>query len=100
VRYRCRACGAEQWRGLFPEQAPHSRYAIFHGIALGACGACTKLLFARFGYTTDGWRNGLASLGVCAALMFAFYGGAVAAEAFWAATRRCRECGARGLHLT
>lgn len=99
MRYRCKNCAAEQWRGLFPEAPFHFRYAIFHGIALGVCGASTKLLFACLGYTTDGWRNGLASLGLCAALMLAFYGVAIVAEAIWAATLPCRECGRHGLRL-
>jgi hypothetical protein len=76
----------------------HWRYAVFHGVALGICGTATKLLFAGFGYTTDGWQNGLASLGVCAALLGGFYGVAVVTEAIWVATRRCRVCGRRGLH--
>ena len=66
MRFRCGTCGARQWRGLFPEPIFHIRFAVFHGIALGVCGVATKVLFARFGYTTDGRRNGLASLGVCA----------------------------------
>jgi uncharacterized membrane protein YhaH (DUF805 family) len=99
MRYRCGTCRAEQWRGLFPEPMFHWRYALIHGVALGVCGSATKLLFARFGYTTDEWRNGLASLGVCAVLLFGFYGVAVVAEAISVATRRCRVCGERGLHL-
>jgi hypothetical protein len=99
MRYRCNKCEATQWRGLFPEPALHMRYAIFHGIALGVCGICTKILFARLGYTTDSWRNGLASLGVCAVLMVAFYGVAIVTEAFIMAVRRCRKCGSVGLRL-
>jgi hypothetical protein len=99
VRYRCRNCDAVQWRGLFPERTFHIRYAIFHGIAIGVCGVGTKLLLARLGYSTDGWWNGLASLGVCAVLLLAFYGVAIVAEALWVATRCCRECGRRGMHL-
>lgn len=99
MRYQCDLCEAAQWRGLFPEPACYMRYAVYHGVALGICSVATKLLFARYGYTTDGWRNGLASLGVCALLMFAFYGVAVVAEAFVVARLRCRECGRRGLRL-
>jgi hypothetical protein len=55
MRYRCRACQAVQWRGLFPESTFHLRYAVFHGVALGVCGVGTKMLFARFGLTADGW---------------------------------------------
>jgi hypothetical protein len=99
MRYRCSKCEASQWRGLFPEPAFHIRYVIFHGIALGICGISTKLLFARLGYTTDGWRNGLASLGVCAVLMLGFYGVAIIAEAFVMTVRPCRKCGSVGLHL-
>jgi hypothetical protein len=99
MRYRCGTCEAIQWRGLFPEPKFHMRWALLHGIALGVCGGCTRLLFAHFGYATDGWRNGLASLGLCAALMLIFYGVAIEAEALWVATRRCAGCGKRGLHL-
>ncbi len=99
VRYRCGTCETKQWRGLFPEPMFHWRYAVVHGVALGGCGTATKLLFARLGYTTDGWRNGLASLGVCAVLLCGFYAVAVLAEAVWvAAACRCRACGGRGLH--
>src|SRR5437868_5318670 len=97
MRFRCGTCGAIQWRGLFPEPAFHMRWAIFHGVALGVCGVATKVLFARLGYTTDGWRNGLASLGVCAVLMLGFYAVAIVAEACVVAGRRCRACGVRGL---
>jgi hypothetical protein len=55
------------------------------------------LLFARFGYTTGGWVNGPASLGVCAVLLAGWYVVAVVAEAVWACGRRCRVCGERGL---
>lgn len=97
MRYQCRACEAIQWRGLFPEPTFHLRYAVIHGVALGVCGVATKVLFARFGQTTDGWGKGPISLGVCAALMVAFYGAAIMSEAVWMATRRCRECDRRGL---
>src|SRR5262245_28883743 len=99
MRYQCRACEAIQWRGLFPEPTVDLRYAVIHGVALGVCGIATKLLFARFGQTTDGWRNGLVSLGLCAALMIALYGAAIVSEALWMATRRCRECDQRELYL-
>jgi hypothetical protein len=97
MRFRCDTCGTRQWRGLFPEPTFHIRWAIFHGIALGVCGIATKVLFAQFGYTTDGWRNGLASLGVCAMLMLGFYAVALFAEACVVAGQRCRTCGGRGL---
>jgi DNA-directed RNA polymerase subunit RPC12/RpoP len=99
VRYRCSNCEAFQWRGFFPEQTFHLRYAVLHGVALGVCGIFTRAVFAYIGYSTDGWRNGLASLGVCAALIIGFYGVAIMAEAVAVARRRCQECGGRGLHL-
>jgi len=66
-------------------------------MALGTCGAATKLLFAQLGYGTDGWQNGLASLGVCVVLLLGLYGFAFLAEALIVAGRRCRVCGMRGL---
>jgi hypothetical protein len=98
VRYRCGSCEAEQWRGLFPEPMFHWQYAVFHGVALEVCGGATKLLFARFGYTTNGWVNGLAGLGVCAVLLSVWYVVALVAEAIWVCRRRCRTCGQRGLY--
>jgi hypothetical protein len=98
MRFRCGICGASQWRGIFPEPTRHLRWAIFHGIALGVCGAATKVLFTRSGLTTDGWRNGLASLAVCALLLFGFYAAAQFAERCVVVRRRCRVCGERGLH--
>jgi hypothetical protein len=83
---------------VFPEPILHIRWAIFHGIALGICGVATKILFARFGHTTDGWRNGPASLAVCALLMLGFYATATFAERCIVVRRRCRACGERGLH--
>ena len=97
MRYRCGTCEAVQWRGLFPEATFHIRYAVFHGVALGVCGIATKLLFARLGYTTDGWANGLASLGVCAVLLSVWYIVALVAEAVWVCGRCCGSCGQRGL---
>lgn len=97
MRFRCGTCGAKQWRGLFPEQLFHIRYAVFHGIALGACALATKALFARLGVATDGWRNGLASLAVCALFLLGFYAVAVFAEASLVARLPCRACGKRSL---
>jgi|SRR5262245_21685702 len=97
MRFRCDTCGVSQWRGLFPEPTFQIRFSVFHGIALGVCGVATKVLFARLGYTTEGWRNGLASLGVCAVLIFGFYAVAIIAEACVVAGLRCRACGVRGL---
>ena len=97
MRFRCATCGTSQWRGLFPEQPLHIRYAVIHGIALGTCAFATKVLFARFGITTDGWRNGLASLAVCAVLLLGFYAVAVFAEVRLVARLRCRACGKRSL---
>ena len=94
---RCESCGAGQWRGLFREPALSLRYAVINGVALGVCGSATKLLFARLGLTTDGWRNGLASLGVCAALMLALYIVAFFADGCAVRWLRCRACGARRL---
>ena len=99
MKYRCASCAAEQWRGLFPKQVFDWRYPVFHGIALGVCGTSTELLFRWFGYTTSGWVNGLASLGVCAVLMAGFYCVALIAEGVVIYNRRCRECGQRGLDL-
>lgn len=97
MKYRCASCAAEQWRGLFPEQVFDWRYVFFHGFALGTCGTATELLFRWFGHTTSGWVNGLASLGVCAALLSCLYSVALIAEAVLVYNRRCRECGQRGL---
>src|SRR5262249_22172139 len=94
---RCDGCGLRQWRGIFLEPALNLRYAVLHGVALGLCGGATKFLFTRFGLTTDGWRNGPASLGVCAVLLIAFYCVACVAEACVVGWLRCRGCGARGL---
>jgi hypothetical protein len=99
MRYQCSNCEAAQWRGFFPEPVFHIRFTIFHGIALGICGVCTKSLFHAFGYSTDGWRSGIASLGLCAILMFGFYAVAVIVEMITVSTQSCRECGAKGLRL-
>ena len=99
MRYQCGACGASQWRGFFPQPTFNMRYAIFHGIALGVCATGTKLLFHLFGYTIIGWRGGLASLAVCAALLLVFYSVAITVEACAVAVRPCRACGRRGLRL-
>jgi len=95
--FRCNTCGATQWRGLFPPANHYLRWAVIHGVALGTCGAVTKILFARLGYGTDGWRNGLASLGVCAGLLLGLYGLAFVAETLIVGSRRCHACGTRGL---
>ncbi len=97
MRFHCQSCGASQWRGLFPEPKFHIRWAIFHGVAIGVCGITTKLLFRRFGYTTDGWQSGLASLRVCAILLLGFYAAALFVEARVVNRLRCRACGARKL---
>ena len=97
MKFRCEFCGASQWRGVFPESSRFLRWVVIHGIALGVCGIATKLLFTHFGYTTTGWLNGPASLGVCAVLMFGFYAVAIIIEACVVVGRRCRECGVRGL---
>jgi hypothetical protein len=97
VQFRCDNCGARQWRGLFPDSERYLRWAVIHGVALGVCGSATKLLFARFGHTTDGWRNGLASLGVCAVLMLAFYAVALVGEHLVVVWLRCRVCRERAL---
>jgi hypothetical protein len=55
------------------------------------------VLFTRFGLTTDGWRNGLASLAVCALLLLGFYAAALFAERCVVVRRRCRVCSGRGL---
>jgi hypothetical protein len=94
---RCESCGTSQWRGLFREPELSLRDAVINGVALGVCGSATKLLFASFGLTTDGWRNGLASLGVCAVLMLAFYVVAFFADGCAVPWLRCRACGARRL---
>jgi hypothetical protein len=99
MRYVCSRCEATQWRGLFPEPTFHIRYAVFHGIALGVCVIASKVMFARLGYTTDGWRNGLASLGVVAFLLCLVYGTTIVGEAIVVAGWRCRDCGERGLRL-
>ena len=97
MRFRCNTCGETQWRGLFPRSNHYFRWAVIHGIALGVCGVATKVLFTQLGYGTDGWRNGLASLGVCAVLLFGLYAFAFVAETFIVAGRRCRVCGVQGL---
>jgi len=97
MKFRCDSCGTSQWRGLFPESNHYVRWAVIHGVVLGTCGTATKFLFTYFGYSTDGWRNGLASLGVCAVLMVALYAVAIVVEVCVVAVRRCRECGMRGL---
>jgi hypothetical protein len=97
MRFRCGTCGASQWRGIFREPTRHLRWAIFHGIALGVCGAATKVLFTRFGLTPDGWRNGPVSLAVCALLMLGLYAAALFAERCIVVRQRCRICGERGL---
>ncbi len=98
MRYKCAMCGECQWRGLFPEATFHIRYALFHGFAIGVCGVITRALFKRFGQTIEGWRNGLASLVVCALLVFVLYGVAVTVEALVVTRRPCRLCGERALH--
>jgi hypothetical protein len=97
MRFRCGSCGASQWRGLFPEPMFHIRWTVFHEIALGVCGVATRVLFTRFGYSTGGWPNGLASLGVCAVLLLGFYAVALFVEACVVARLRCWTCGVRGL---
>src|SRR5262245_29439888 len=97
MRFRCNTCGETQWRGLFPRSNHYILWAVIHGIALGVCGVATKVLFTQLGFGTDGWRNGLASLGVCAILLLGLYGVAVIAETLIVAGRRCRLCGAQGL---
>ncbi|HKA08346.1 MAG TPA: hypothetical protein VKD71_13885 [Gemmataceae bacterium] len=97
MRFRCTTCGATQLRGLFPPPNHYLRWAVIHGVALGMCGAATRILFTRLGYGTDGWRNGLASLGVCAGLLLGLYGFAFVAETLIVGSRRCRACGTRGL---
>jgi hypothetical protein len=97
MRFQCAFCRATQWRGLFPPRSHYLRWAVIHGVALGTCGAATKILFTRLGYGTDGWRNGLASLGVCAGLLLGLYGLAFVAESLIIGSRRCRACGRRGL---
>jgi hypothetical protein len=97
MRFRCAVCGTPQWRGLFPHSNHYIRWAVIHGVALGTCGAATKILFTQLGYGTDGWRNGLASLGVCAIFLLGLYGFALIAEALLVTRRRCRACGMRGL---
>jgi hypothetical protein len=98
MQYRCGACDTRQWRGFFPEATFHLRYAIFHGLGIGVCGVATKLLFARLGLSTTGWRNGPASLVVCALLLLGFYAVAMFAERRLLARCPCRACGACALH--
>jgi hypothetical protein len=97
MRFRCTTCGTRQWRGLFPQSNHYIRWAVIHGVALGTCGIATKILFTQLGYGTDGWRSGLASLGVCVVLLVGFYGIVFLAEAMLVARQRCRACGMRGL---
>jgi hypothetical protein len=99
MRYECRACGAAEWRGLFPEPTRNLRYAVIHGVGIGVCGVATRILFDQLGYATTGWANGLAGLGVCSVLLLVYYGIAITVEAGVMERRPCRACGHRGLHM-
>ena len=96
MRYRCRGCGAVQWRGFFPAETFHVRYAAFHGTAVGVCGVAAKAVLGRLGYATDGWTGALV-LAVALPLVLLYYAVAVAAEAAIVSARRCAACGGRGL---
>jgi hypothetical protein len=97
MRYRCDACGTSEWRGLFPEQTFHLRYAVFHGVALGIASVITKRLFERLEYAAEGGAGGLASLATCAVILLLIYGIAVIGEQCVMMSRRCSACSARSL---
>lgn len=99
MKYKCHSCEASEWRGYFPPEKLHFRYAVVNGIGIGICGIATKAMFASFGHTTDGWRLGLASLGICALLLLAFWAVVVIGEAIFVAAKGCQACGSHFLWI-
>ena len=97
MRYQCAMCGEKQWRGFFPQETFHIRWTVFHGIAVGICGIATREVFKSIGWSTEGWRNGLKSLGVCLLFLLAYYGIALTIEAMFVRRCKCHTCGEREL---
>ena len=97
MRYRCKACGASQWRGFFPEQVFHIRYAVFHGVAIGIASVCGKAYFERIDHIPEGWIGGLTTLAVGVAILLPVYAIAIAVEVSIVAFFTCAACGSRCL---
>ena len=96
MHYRCKDCGASEWRGFFPQQTFHPRYTIFHGIALGLAAVTAKEYVKRAGDAPEGWAGGLMSLAVAAVVLLVIYGLAIAIEVFIIAFLQCTACGSHG----
>lgn len=92
MQYRCKKCGETQWRGYFPREWSHIRYALFHGTAIAAFGIVARSLAARFGWSLESWQAGLVSLTAGLGFLLAVYFIAVGIESWCAFALSCNRC--------
>ena len=97
MRYRCQQCNLLQWRGYFPAEMFHWRYAVFHGIAIGICRIPVFEVYQHWGYSMTSLRGGLLSLAIGIPLLLAWYGFAITLELLVVSQLRCKSCETRRL---